>query len=453
VTLQVDNTCGSPDVEQKIDYITVNPCVAPVADFSGALTSGCAPLTVDFSDESTGNPTTWEWVFGDGVGTSTAQNPSYTYNNPGTYTVTLTASNGCGSDEEIKNNYITVNTCGPDNAYANADIPVIGTVSGDYFNTTASDNVYESITEIEYTGHPVKQYSYLEHKWTFNVGSGGNDLLFYVEAYRTNNTEGDNFVLAYSTDDVNYNNLVIVASATEQVYSAPLPSSLTHTVYIRVLDTDRSWGNVFLDSIYIDHMYIEYTTSPGPPVAAFASYPTSGAAPLTVDFTDLSTGDPTSWDWDFGDGIGTSSDQNPSYTYNADGTYTVTLTATNAYGFDEEQKVDYITVGSFYSYVHDMAVGRVKIGANNRGTCTVTIYNQASAPLSNATVYVSYDGPNSGSLNGVTDGGGTVDFETNRIKEPVGEWCFEITNVTHATHSYDDASNVVTRACESGWIY
>ncbi len=81
-----------------------------------------------------------------------------------------------------------------------------------------------------------------------------------------------------------------------------------------------------------------------PPVANFSGTPTSGYAPLDVDFTDLSTNNPTSWSWDFGDGVGTSSQENPSYTYNSAGTYTVTLTATNAYGSDVEVKTAYIDV-------------------------------------------------------------------------------------------------------------
>ncbi|NIM51496.1 MAG: PKD domain-containing protein, partial [Gemmatimonadales bacterium] len=57
--------------------------------------------------------------------------------------------------------------------------------------------------------------------------------------------------------------------------------------------------------------------------------PTTGTEPLTVSFTDLSTGSPTSWSWDFGD-TGTDAVQNPSHTYTAAGSYTVSLTAYNA---------------------------------------------------------------------------------------------------------------------------
>ena len=69
--------------------------VAPVAEFTGAPTSGEFPLLVNFTDQSSGTPTSWSWTFGDG-GTSTAQNPSYTYNAVGTYTVTLTVTDDSG---------------------------------------------------------------------------------------------------------------------------------------------------------------------------------------------------------------------------------------------------------------------------------------------------------------------------------------------------------------------
>lgn len=455
VTQTVTNSCGS-DQFVRTDYITVTepPCNPPVADFSGSPTSGEYPLTVDFSDASTYSPTSWSWTFGDG-GTSTAQNPSHTYNTAGTYTVTLTATNSCGSDGETKVDYITVTEPGVGTSvYAQSDIPVIGTVSGDYTNTFASDDVYETITEIEYTGHPRKTYSYLEHKWDFSVDATGA-VTFYVEAYRPNNSDGDNFTFAYSTDNATYINLVTVASSTEQVYSAALPNGLTGTVYIRVLDSDRNWAMISNDPIYIDQMYIEYESTPGPPVADFSGTPTSGSYPLNVSFTDLSSGNPTSWSWTFGDG-GTSTAQNPSHTYNTAGVYTVSLTAGNAYGSDGETKVDYITVtepGNDYMFVENMAVGRRKVGPNYLGTCIVTIYDNNNQPVSNATVYATATGPTGGNLSGQTGADGTVTLETSSMKRPPGEWCFEVTNVTHATLPYDDTYNVMTQVCESGVIY
>ncbi len=78
-------------------------------------------------------------------------------------------------------------------------------------------------------------------------------------------------------------------------------------------------------------------------MADFSGNPTAGSAPLTVNFTDQSTGDITSWSWDFGDGE-TSTDQGPTHIYKDTGTYTVSITITGPGGTDTETKTDYITV-------------------------------------------------------------------------------------------------------------
>ncbi|HMQ23861.1 MAG TPA: PKD domain-containing protein, partial [Planctomycetota bacterium] len=83
---------------------TNNP---PAADFIGTPTSGIAPLMVQFTDQSTGNPTAWSWTFGDG-GTSSAQSPSHTYAVAGTYTVAMTASNSAGGNTRTRVGYIVV---------------------------------------------------------------------------------------------------------------------------------------------------------------------------------------------------------------------------------------------------------------------------------------------------------------------------------------------------------
>jgi len=80
-----------------------------VADFSATPLSGDAPLEVTFTDASTGSPVSWSWDFdNDGTADATTQNPSHTYSNAGTYTVSLTVSDGTDSDTEIKTDYITV---------------------------------------------------------------------------------------------------------------------------------------------------------------------------------------------------------------------------------------------------------------------------------------------------------------------------------------------------------
>ncbi len=83
--------------------------------------------------------------------------------------------------------------------------------------------------------------------------------------------------------------------------------------------------------------------------ADFSATPLSGAAPLEVQFTDLSTGGLyviQSRSWDFGDDTPASSEQNPKHTYEDPGSYTVTLTITVANDALSNTKTDYITVAN-----------------------------------------------------------------------------------------------------------
>ncbi len=91
------------------DLFTVFKGPAPTTDFTSSVTAGFAPLTVGFTDLSTGDPTSWAWDFNDDAGTdSTQQNPSHVYTAAGIYSVSLTASNLAGADTEAKPNLVCV---------------------------------------------------------------------------------------------------------------------------------------------------------------------------------------------------------------------------------------------------------------------------------------------------------------------------------------------------------
>jgi PKD repeat protein len=75
--------------------VTTGADVPPSADFEATPLAGAAPLAVSFTDRSVG-ASAWSWDFGDGTGSS-AQHPLHVYTEPGTYSVTLVASNASGS--------------------------------------------------------------------------------------------------------------------------------------------------------------------------------------------------------------------------------------------------------------------------------------------------------------------------------------------------------------------
>lgn len=105
VVMSFSATDANGDVSYTWDY---NPEALPVAEFSTDVTSGTAPLTVQFTDLSE-NALSWYWDFdNDGTVDNSTQNPEYIYSTAGTYTVNLTVQNGENADSEVKELYISV---------------------------------------------------------------------------------------------------------------------------------------------------------------------------------------------------------------------------------------------------------------------------------------------------------------------------------------------------------
>ena len=102
VTLIARNASGA-DVMRKTNFITVYPF--PQASFVSNTAQACAPASIQFTDNSTpgqGTIVSWNWIFGDGS-TSTQQNPSHSYTQPGYYSVALTVQNSSGCSNSVSN--------------------------------------------------------------------------------------------------------------------------------------------------------------------------------------------------------------------------------------------------------------------------------------------------------------------------------------------------------------
>ncbi len=129
ISLNASNSAGY-SVSAQVTYINVSKAViVPVAGFTTlSPASGTAPLTVAFTDQSTNTPTSWNWSFGDGSFANASQkNPVHTYASPGTFTVSLNATNSAGSDTVTAAGYITVN---PPLPAVTAVAPASGPVAG-----------------------------------------------------------------------------------------------------------------------------------------------------------------------------------------------------------------------------------------------------------------------------------------------------------------------------------
>jgi len=111
-TFTVEVTDGQQDASKQFDLV-VNPPPPPTADFTATPREGPPPLTVTFTDNSTGAITQWEWDFNDDgtvdrTDTSSPGSFDYIYNDIGCYTVKLTVTGPGGSDTEVKRVYIVV---------------------------------------------------------------------------------------------------------------------------------------------------------------------------------------------------------------------------------------------------------------------------------------------------------------------------------------------------------
>ncbi|HEY2956287.1 MAG TPA: PKD domain-containing protein [Candidatus Eisenbacteria bacterium] len=188
-----------------------------------------------------------------------------------------------------------------------------------------------------------------------------------------------------------------------------------------------------------------------PPVADFSGSPTSGASPLTVQFTDLSTYTPNAWLWDFGDGSG-SVQQNPSHTYASVGNYTVALTASDEYGSSTKTRTNYITVTKPpVMLVQNITLTRVRQGRPNwRADARVAIRSVDGAPVEGATVTGFFSAPDSRPKLGTTDATGTAAIRSSSTKTPPAAWCFTVTGVSKSGMTYDPLRNVMTVGCQSG---
>jgi PKD repeat protein len=340
---------GGTDTETKSNYITVYSAV--VAGFTASPLSGIVPLTVNFTNTSTGSYTNLSWNFGDG-GSSTATNPSHVYSSSGTYSVVLTASGPGGTSQSTST--INVYTpavasfdASPTSGIAPLNVTFTNTSTGDFStlfwefgdgNTSSEINPVHnystsgiftvsltvaglggSDSEVK-TGH-ISVFSPTEAQFSGSPTSG----IAPLSVHFTNQSSGD-----YTSQSW------IFGDGASSVLSSPIHEYLTSGTYTVSLTIDGPGG---LDQ----ETKINYITVYDPVIADFSATPTSGIGPLEVTFTNLSTGDYDTLAWDFGDG-GSSVEANPSHVYTAAGTYTVSLTVIGDGGTDVETKTAYITV-------------------------------------------------------------------------------------------------------------
>ena len=146
----------------------------------------------------------------------------------------------------------------PTDRYPTSEMTVVGTRTGSYVDLSASDDVYESIQEVLSQGPAAQRLSLLEHRWNINVAPGSRVEL-HVEGYRTTSIDGDDFRFDYSTNGgTSWNPVTLSLPLFDENRDrvGPLPASLSGSVVLRVVDTDRTPGHKSLDTVTLDQLWI-----------------------------------------------------------------------------------------------------------------------------------------------------------------------------------------------------
>ena len=346
VTLAATNASGSNSSNR-----TVTVVVALAASFSYSPASPAAGQSVQFMDTSTGNASSWQWSFGDG-GTSTSQNPSHTYATAGSKTVTLTVTNSSGSNTTT------------------LAVTVAAVLAASFSYSPASPTIGQSV---QFTDTSTGSAS----SWQWSFGDGGTSTSRNPShTYATAGSKTVTLTVTNTSGSSSTTKTLTVTAALAASFTFS-PASPTIGRSVQFMDTSTGspthWQWDFNDGATStaqnpSHTFssagsyaVVLTVSNGtatsnvsqiinvlPSSVLAASFTYSPASPVeghAVQFTDTSTGSPTSWQWDFGDG-GTSTAQNPSHTFASVSSYTVTLAVSNSSGSDSLSKIVNVSLSS-----------------------------------------------------------------------------------------------------------
>jgi PKD repeat protein len=343
VSLMARNDNGK-DTEVKKAYINVG--IGPKAEFIPIITPyqmNQLPMLVNFVDQSTGLPSSWQWDFGDGQ-TSTLQNPNHVYAKEGTYTVSLTAKNIFGTDTKVREDLITVGRGAAVDFRADKTTVGIGRIvtftdlsannptdwvwefgDGSLGTGSKPDHVYQKTGVYDVTltaSNPSVTNSRTKNQYITVLNLPRSDFV-------ADKTRGGAPMTVKFTDlskgapiSWNWN----FGDGSTSSDSNPVHQYTTLGTFTVTLTT----SNVNGQDTTSKTGYIVTTLAP---VANFKVDQRIGKAPFIVQFKDLSTNNPVTWNWEFGDGT-TSSEQNPRHIYPQEGAYDVRLTVSNQYGSD-----------------------------------------------------------------------------------------------------------------------
>jgi len=381
LTITTDNNCTY--TKTLNNFISI--ANKAISNFSISNTGGCAPINVQFTNQST-NAVSRVWEFGDGT-TSTLLNPAHTYTANGSYTVTLHSYNASGC-EAISQHLNAVVVILP-NANFSANLnPGCAPLTTSFTNTSTNavqwawdfgDGTFSNIKNPNHTYNLPGDYNV---SLIALSSQGCSDTLTFNSYIHVINTSGNFTPPATINGCVPFSTLFssITPGAVSWLWnfgdgSTSTQQNPSHTYIASGFYTVSLTIQLNGGCTQLYPVFRTFNINGGQ--AGFTFSTQSQCAPYIVNFTGTMSGNPSSGFWNFGDG-NTSSLQNPTHTYSAPGFYTVKYTATTSEGCSstivKSNSVQFIACNTGGT---NSGNGGGSGGGTNSGTNGITTYYPA----------------------------------------------------------------------------
>lgn len=331
--------------------------ISPViVSFTGTPTNGDAPLSVQFTDQSTNtgaNIDAWHWDFGDGS-FSAQQNPQHIYASPGNYTVSLQIDAAGYSTSFTRENYITA----------------LQALVADFTADTTVSLIQKPIQFTDLSlGSPQSRmwsfgdnsFSFAKHPThTYQIPGQYNVSLFIQSGERTDIETKTNYILALAPLVADFSMDTSYATTIEEVHFFDLSTGSPESWFWDfgngatsnlqnpsvIFDQAGTYSvKLIVNTDYLEDSIVKQNliTVFDPLIADFSVNTNEVWLGQKINFYDQSSGNPTQWYWNFGDG-NSSTQRYPRYFYSEPGNYTITLEVSNLHQNDIEIRENYVWI-------------------------------------------------------------------------------------------------------------
>lgn len=392
----------------------------PIANFSASTYITCVGSPVNFTDLSSFTPTSWTWTFPSGSpATSTAQNPTgISWSTAGTYTVSLVVSNANGTSSPATQVITVLPSQAPPlvEGFQTATFVPTGWTANNINNDGVFWNLSTTVGSASTQSARFDNYTLdvagaKDEMWAPRLNCTGFTTLqmtFDVAYARYDATYSDSLQVLVSTDcgatwtsvylkgggPVAAGNLATAPDQTATIFVPTAGQWRNETVTLNayagqssVLIIFRNRGH-YGQALYLDNINITGTVSLIPS-ATFTASTLSTCVGSPINFTDASSGTPTSWTWTFPSGTPASATTAnvTGVTWATAGTYTVTHTATNANGTGTSTQV--VTINALPTITTTTTAATICVGGSSSMTASGGVtYTWMPGSLTGTTVSV-----------------------------------------------------------------